>query len=749
MTPMAVSPYSQIDPSVVRKKSAQSASVDASAVLQPTRIADVKGLSASHFGLFFAGSGTQPTTAETQWTAASLAAAPAAAWTPQGVLDVPQELWTPEQILSLPGKVWTQQPSPPMEDKVRLVGPNSYPTYYYWQEKILVMAKELGLDPYQTNFYVASMNKLASIIGRVGMPAEVPHWSFGKDSLNQFNRDHYGMGRVYELVINSDPCYAYLLENNNVPVNQLVIAHVYGHNHFFRHNPAFADTNRQMPERMVRFSEYINGLMTNGRSPGQEEVEKYLDKLFSLEQFVDHSVSKPRALNPVELSDRAKTEKFSLPDDFGKRPTGSLPSHMSEMLDPEADQAKRRSDAEQQWKDEMGKTPLCPDDDVLAYVIENSRAMQPWQRDLASNFRERIYYFQPQKKTKIMNEGFATIVHKTLIEDPRMENLGATHELALLNAGVMAAGRSFNPYLLGYTIFKEIKDKYDKGQHGPKWESIKDPVAKANYDDHSMKGWEKVLEVVRNCPSDVEFLRNYVTKDTLAQLYRMAPDPKPDPENPDAEPPPKPVINDAMVEKYSGRLISMLVNGGEPVTRVLDGNYRGRGELLLEHTHEFDLHPEDTAHVGENLQNLWGQSVHLNSASTKLAAGLFSFMLRVADTFKVPLADELKYALSQDNAGAITDPELKPQWDEFWDSFDTQVGKKSNLTPQFKQLLDVFRGMRKMGYTKVPVRWSFVPKDNGEVRVEQSLLNAQGEPVIPLETYTKMMSSREGIPLTK
>ncbi|WP_274653696.1 SpoVR family protein [Paenibacillus humicola] len=263
--------------------------------------------------------------------------------------------------------------------------------------EITGMAAEEGLDFFPMRYEICPAEVLYSI-GAYGMPTRFSHWSFGKAYQRMKSEYDYGLNRIYELVINSDPCYAFLLDRNTLLQNKLIVAHVLGHSDFFKHNAMFAGTDRKMVDRMAVFAERIREFE---QAYGADEVELILDAGLSIQEHVDPH------------------RRFGRKEGFSESEGGSK--------------------------------------DVIGFIAGGSRTLQDWQREILYMLREEMLYFWPQMETKILNEGWATYWHLRLV---RQLELGDAEilEFAKMNAGVVQPGAgSLNPYYLGLRMLEAIE----------------------------------------------------------------------------------------------------------------------------------------------------------------------------------------------------------------------------------------------------------------------------------------------------
>jgi stage V sporulation protein R len=268
------------------------------------------------------------------------------------------------------------------------------------QREIEGYAREFGLDFYETIFEVLGYDEINMVAAYGGFPNRYPHWRFGMEYEQLSKGYEYGLSKIYEMVINNNPSYAYLLESNMDVDQKLVMAHVYGHVDFFKNNFSFQHTNRKMMDEMANHATRLRRIIDR---VGIEPVETFVDRCFSLEnliyQHAPHFPPKPRdepPEQPIEVrgfkTNREYMSHFINPKEF---------------LDAER---KKLEDA----RDAKKKFPEKPQRDVLLFLIENA-PLERWEADVLSVIREEAYYFAPQAQTKIANEGWACIIPSTLL----------------------------------------------------------------------------------------------------------------------------------------------------------------------------------------------------------------------------------------------------------------------------------------------------------------------------------------------
>ncbi|SER75625.1 SpoVR family protein [Salipaludibacillus aurantiacus] len=442
-------------------------------------------------------------------------------------------------------------------------------------EEITEIAESFGLDFYPMRYEVCPADIIYTF-GAYGMPTRFNHWSFGKQFHKMKLQYDLGLSKIYELVINSDPCYAFLLDTNSLIQNKLIIAHVLAHCDFFKNNARFSNTRRDMVESMTATAERVHHYET---VHGKEEVEKFLDAVLAIQEHIDPGLQRSKL-------------SWSMEDVWVE-------------VDEEEDQ-KKESPYDDLWNlDQKEKTnkpfparkkkafPPEPEKDLLLFIEHYSNELEGWQRDILTMMREEMLYFWPQLETKIMNEGWASYWHQRIIREMDLTS-DESIEFAKLNAGVVQPSQTqINPYYLGLKIFEDIEKRYDN----PTEEMRERQGVKPG------SGREKIFEV-REIESDISFIRNYLTKDLAAQedmylFQKHGRDYK---------------IVDKDWEEVREQLITSRVNGGFPFITVKNGDYLKAGELYL--THEFEGVELDTKYLEKTLpylHQLWGRPVHMET----------------------------------------------------------------------------------------------------------------------------------------
>ena len=340
-------------------------------------------------------------------------------------------------------------------------------------------------------FEVVDWRNVNQIAAYGGFARRYPHWSFGMEYEELRQSSSYGLSKIYELVVNTDPCIAYLLEGNSFIDQKMVMAHVYGHADFFVNNLYFADTNRHaannFPNHGVRVEEMIEQY-------GREKVEEWLDRALMLENLIDrHSGVIKRQSDRGSDSQLQETEEE-------KEWSGKFPAsdYMDRFVNPEDVIKKAREEQKekkQKEKDIHERGLVFPPEserDVMWFLAENA-PLENWQRELLLIIREEAYYYAPQGQTKIMNEGWASYWHSVAMTSG-IANDAEIIDYADLNSGTLSTrpGR-INPYTLGRAIWRDIEWRWDSHRHGKVWDECDDCVVRNNWDYFvAFKGiWEE------------------------------------------------------------------------------------------------------------------------------------------------------------------------------------------------------------------------------------------------------------------
>ncbi|TWW09319.1 stage V sporulation protein R, partial [Planctomyces bekefii] len=431
--------------------------------------------------------------------------------------------------------------------------------------KLADVARAAGLDFFDTIFELVDYKQLNEIAAYGGFPTRYPHWRWGMEYERLSKSYTYGLSIIYEMVINNDPCFAYLLRANDLVYQKTVIAHVYGHCDFFKNNYWFSKTNRKMLNQMANNAAAVRNLIDD---IGHDDVETFIDVCLSLENLID--IHSPFKANPKPKHDEADHVRQKDP------PKIRAKTYMDSYINPsEFLEFQKKKQHEETLK--VKAFPENPERDVLKFLLDHA-PMPSWEKRILQIIRDESYYFAPQAQTKILNEGWATFWHSKM-----MTKLAPLAESEIIDycdhfAGVVASSSgSLNPYKLGVELLRHVERRWDRGQFGLEYLDCDDPKKRAEWNKETGLGHKKLLEV-RRIHNDITFLDEFLDEDFCHQSKMFIYDF--DRRNN------RYVISGRDFKEIKKRLLHQLTNFGQPIIKVIDGNFRNRGELLLRHDHE-------------------------------------------------------------------------------------------------------------------------------------------------------------------
>lgn len=427
-----------------------------------------------------------------------------------------------------------------------------------WNEIIEKKASELGLDYYPQEFEVIGYNDMIGYEAYVGMPSRYPHWSFGKSY--EKTKTLYSLnltGLAYEMVINSDPCLGYLMRENTLLLQILTMAHVYGHNDFFKNNRLFKEgTNAGRTVEMFKLdAETIRGFI-NHPSIGYQKVERIIDAAHAIRFQV------PRVVGAKTVSREAAQR--ALIEDYNRKVENKGILDLDVKIE----------------APNISKIPLEPEDDLVGFIIQYGN-LQEWERAVLKIIKRETEYFMPQIETKTMNEGWASFWHYNILKELDLPQSLHLEFLKRHNDVVAPMVGGLNPYYVGFKMFQAIDETY---------------------------GRDKIFEV-RALERDSSFIRRYLTEDLCRELNLFEYGKK----GFDY------VIENVPDEIGWKSIRDLLAHntgvGSIPYIRVIDYNTRD-GVLTLEHV--FEGRELEISYAKETLkyiQELWGRKVILNTKS--------------------------------------------------------------------------------------------------------------------------------------
>ena len=422
-------------------------------------------------------------------------------------------------------------------------------------------ARQAGLDFFEVVFELLDAKDVNGVAAYAGFPVRYPSWRFGMDYERLEKGRYWGLSKIYELVINNDPTYAYLVRSNSLLEQKLVMAHVYGHADFFKNNLWFAPTDRKMLDTMgnhsTRVRRYSDGF-------GQERVERFLDLCLSVDTLVDPYLPLREHANPPD-----QRSVYTPPSERARRTLDALtmsPLHAGA-------EAKAEEREESKANPRLSRLPTY---DILGFIQENA-PLDVWEKDVVHIVRSEAYYFAPQRMTKIMNEGWASFWHSRLLTQGLLEASEILDFADCHSSATASQPGQVNPYKLGIEIFR-----------------------------HAEQMGEDIYQL-RRVHNDVSLMHKIVDEEfALEHVLPMC--------TRSVIPGPggSPVGMEVDWRELKTWLLQQLAWGGMPQIELVDLDVEGEGELLLVHRHDGrDLQVDRARETLLNLSMLWKGPVHL------------------------------------------------------------------------------------------------------------------------------------------
>ena len=455
-----------------------------------------------------------------------------------------------------------------------------------------IAEEHLGLSTYPNQFEIITSEQMLDAYSLIGLPISYNHWKFGKDYVINSNNYKKGrMGLAYELVINSNPCISYNMEDNTTCLMLLVLAHAaYGHNHFFKNNYLFKLWTHA--DSIIDYMEFARNYVKKCEEKyGYEEVEYILDACHILMNYGVDKYKKPNKISPKEELERLKKkieDDRVLVDDIWR----TLPKNETKKI-------------------KIKRFPKEPEENILYFIEKNSPNLKEWQRELVRIVRKTAQYFYPQGQTKVINEGCATFSHYEIINKMYEEGYlgeGFMTEFYHHHSNVIFQPdfdskyySGLNPYTLGFNIFKDIKRmSLEPTDEDYKW-----------FPDIAGKGdWkEQFLYIVENF-KDETFILQYLSPKVIRdmKLFEVRDDYDDDHYEIVA------IHND---EGYKSVRKSLSENYNRsryvPDIQVFNVDIYGDRTLTLDYTsiNDKDLDLSKVDEIIENIEYLWGFPVRL------------------------------------------------------------------------------------------------------------------------------------------
>jgi stage V sporulation protein R len=455
-------------------------------------------------------------------------------------------------------------------------------------------AREAGLDFFSVIFEILSFDQMNEIAAFGGFPARYPHWRFGMEYNRLSKSSTYGLHRIYEMVINNDPCYAYLLEGNSLVEQKMVMAHVLAHCDFFKNNLFFDGTNRKMMDEMANHRTKVSSIMDK---VGVETTEWFIDACLSIENLIDVS------MGPSKHLKEDKEERYFGRDEEteeSRKEGRRRKEYMEPFMKKQAAGEKPRPAGEEPEVETLSGVLSSPTRDVMGFLL-NHAPLKTWEQNILEIARNEAYYFAPQGQTKIMNEGWATYWHSKLMTEKLLDASEVVDYADRASAITASSGPMLNPYKLGVELLRDIEERWDKGRFGKDWEECEDAAVRRVWDTGTGLGKQKLFEV-RRVYNDIMFIDEFLTEEFCREnrLFTFGFNEK----NRRYE------IESKQFQKIKMHLLLSLTNLGNPIIEVEDANYENKGQLKLRHCHEgIDLRLDWAQDTLANIFKIWKRPV--------------------------------------------------------------------------------------------------------------------------------------------
>lgn len=467
-----------------------------------------------------------------------------------------------------------------------------------YRDVIHTTAQRFGLETYPNQLEIITAEQMMDAYSSVGMPVNYRHWSYGKEFISTDKRYRRGqMGLAYEIVINSNPCISYLMEENTTAMQALVIAHAaYGHNSFFRGNYLFrmwTDASTII-DYLVFARRYVSECEERY---GMEAVESLLDSCHALANYgVDRYRRPSKKSLAQELTERRAREAYAQQQVNALWRT--LPKDMEKIDETPA----------------VPRFPLEPQENLLYFIEKNAPLLEPWQREIVRLVRKIAQYFYPQRQTQVMNEGWATFWHhkllNTMYDDGHLSD-GLMLEWLRSHTNVIyqppvghRAYNGINPYALGFAMYTDIKRICEA------------PTAEdaAWFPDIAGRPWLPTLDHAMRNYKDESFIGQFLSPKLMRdfRLFAIHDDEK----SPKLE---VAAIHDDVGYRELRQSLSHQYDLGtrEPNIQAWNVNLRGDRTLTLRHTQYRDRPLGDsTLEVLRHTARLWGFGVCMESVNS-------------------------------------------------------------------------------------------------------------------------------------
>lgn len=454
-----------------------------------------------------------------------------------------------------------------------------------WDKRIGELVKRFGLNCYPQEFEICDHFEMLGYMAYSGMPSRYPHWSFGKSYEREKTLYDYGVGGLpYEMVINSNPCLAYLMRDNTDLLHILTVAHVYGHNDFFANNFTFT-SSFDAKYTLEMFKNHANRIRSYMEDPsiGVEAVERILDSA--------HALSLQRSRNLA-------VTKLSRADEQHRR---------WESAQPKQNEYSNIHPTEQYVQPELNKHPLSPDQNLLLFIAHNNPYLTDWERDVIEIVDQESSYFIPQIETKIMNEGWASYWHHKILNELQLMDGLQLEFIVRHNQVLRPSPGGLNPYHLGFVIWQDIERRWNEGDTGREYSDDRPTQDISALSENETPGRKKIFEV-RESDRDAAFLRRFLTEDLCRSLDLFQHEKR------GKERVITKVSDEEQWKDVRDTLVQSVGMGSIPIIAVDDADFGRNRTLYLIHEHDGrDLQLEYAERTLHHVRQLWARDVVLET----------------------------------------------------------------------------------------------------------------------------------------
>ncbi len=477
-----------------------------------------------------------------------------------------------------------------------------------YDREIGAVAEGYGLDTFPNQIEVISSEQMMDAYASVGMPINYHHWSFGKRFISTEQSYRRGqMGLAYELVINSNPCIAYLQEENSLTMQALVIAHAcYGHNSFFKGNYLFQTWTD--PESIVDYLVFARNYIGDCEERyGVDEVEAVLDACHALMDYGVDRYKRPYPISMREEQARQKEREEALQQQVNDL-WRTIP-----VRDGQFDERNHRADY-----------PAEPQENLLYFLEKEAPLLEPWQREIIRIVRKMAQYLYPQRQTQVMNEGWATFWHYQLLHDLYDQGKvsdGFIMEFLQSHTNVVFQPdfdhpyyNGINPYALGFGMMRDIRRICEA------------PTEEDRYWFPDIAGtpWLETLKFAMANFKDESFIQQFLSPRLIRELklFTVMDDERLDYLQVNS------IHNEAGYHHVRDTLAGMYnLGNNEPNIQVTRVDVNGDRSLTLQHQrfNNRPLESESAAKVTRYLHQLWGFDVVLQSKEEQRIAEIIRY----------------------------------------------------------------------------------------------------------------------------